>query len=363
MIELSENIYNSRTERDKPKFKLWRSAGLLLTYKCNCACEFCYYRCGPDKGGLIPVETAIGAWHSLKTLAGDAAKIHITGGEPFLYWDRLQDVLRRAKSEKLGSVDLIETNGFWATSEQVVSRRLKRLDELGMVRFKISTDPFHQEYVDIESVRRLAGMAMQILGPDRVLIRWRKYLDEPFEMRDLLPAERERQYLRAIKDYPCRFTGRAAGRLAELVASSMLMSRASRPRIAGRACPEPVEGMPATQSRDTCQSNFLGAKGVHIDPFGNVFSGTCSGIVVGNVQETPLEDIWRRFHPVQSDFINILFHFGPFGLLDRAVKLGYRGSRIYADKCHLCTHVRQFFFDNSLERSIIGPAECYSATR
>ena len=377
MMDLNENAYNRRAARDEPKFKLWRSAGLLLTYKCNCICEFCYYHCDPDKGGLMPVETAINAWQSLEILAGDAARIHITGGEAFLYWDHLQDVLQRAKSEGLGKVDLIETNGFWATSGQIVSRRLKRLDELGMHRFKISTDPFHQEYVDMEPVRRLAGMAMEILGPDRVLIRWRKYLNEPVDMKNLSPAERERQYILAMKDYPCRFTGRAAGKLAELVAPSMLATRSGGSLKAGGfgACPErsrrdgqPLRDHPqasleaATRSQDTCQTNFLAAKGVHIDPFGNVFSGTCSGIIVGNVNKTPLEDIWRQFHPAQNDFLKILFHFGPFGLLDRAMKLGYRGPRIYADKCHLCTRIRQFFFDNGLENSIIGPAECYFET-
>jgi MoaA/NifB/PqqE/SkfB family radical SAM enzyme len=353
MIELSENIYNRHTARHEPKFKLWRSAGLLLTYQCNCACEFCYYHCGPDKGGLMPVETALSAWQSLRILAGDAAKIHITGGEAFLYWDHLQEVLLQAKSAKLGNVDLIETNGFWATSEQVVKQRLKELDALGMVRLKISTDPFHQEYVDMESVRRLAGMATEILGSDRVLVRWQKYLDEPVEMKNLSASEREKQYLRAMKDYPCRFTGRAAGRLAELVASSIL------PCFHGHN----VSGAKSevrTRYRDTCQTNFLGAKGVHIDPFGNVFSGTCSGIIVGNITEAPLDEIWRQFHPTQSDFIKTLFHFGPFGWLDRAVKLGYRGPRLYADKCHLCTDIRQFFFEHGLEPSIVGPADCYA---
>ena len=132
MIDLSENIYNSQTKRSEPKFKLWRSAGLLLTYKCNCACEFCYYNCSPEKNGLIAVDTAISVWQSLKILAGDSAKIHITGGEPFLYWDRLQGILQEARSEKLGNVDLIETNGFWATSEKITRQRLKRLDELGI---------------------------------------------------------------------------------------------------------------------------------------------------------------------------------------------------------------------------------------
>jgi MoaA/NifB/PqqE/SkfB family radical SAM enzyme len=233
---------------------------------------------------------------------------------------------------------LIETNGFWATTEKVAAQRVKRLDELGLHRLKISTDPFHQEYVDIEPVRRLAQIATDILGSDRVMVRWRKYLDGPTEMKGLSPAEREQMYLRAMKDYPCRFTGRAAGKLAELVAS------------------KPIESL----SGLSCKSDFLGAKGVHIDPFGNVFSGTCSGIIVGNVNQTPLEDIWKQFHPTRNALIDTLFNSGPAGLLEKAVRTGYKRENAYADKCHLCTRVRQFFFDNGLQRLEIGPAECYS---
>ncbi len=67
MTELHENAYNKTLSRNEPKFKLWSNAGLMLTYKCNCSCEFCYYHCGPDKGGLMPVDMALGAWQSLKT--------------------------------------------------------------------------------------------------------------------------------------------------------------------------------------------------------------------------------------------------------------------------------------------------------
>jgi MoaA/NifB/PqqE/SkfB family radical SAM enzyme len=340
MTELSENIYNSRAARDEPKFKLWRSAGLLLTYKCNCACEFCYYNCGPEKGGLMPVETAIGAWQSLRVLAGDGARVHITGGEPFLYWDHLQEVLQAAKNEKLGKVDLIETNGFWATTEKVAAQRLKRLDELGMDRLKISTDPFHQEFVGTEPVRRLAQIASDILGAGRVLVRWWKCLDAPAEMKILSPAERERMYLHAVKDYPCRFTGRAAGKLAQLMAAV------------------PTESLSALN----CKLDFLGAKGVHIDPFGNVFSGTCSGIIFGNVNRNPLEEIWKQFNPTRPAMIGTLFNSGPFGLLTEAEKEGYKRAEFYAGKCHLCTSIRQFFFEHGQHGSEIGPAECYSRT-
>jgi MoaA/NifB/PqqE/SkfB family radical SAM enzyme len=359
MIDLSENIYNSQVARNEPKFKLWHSAGLMLTYKCNCACEFCYYNCCPDKGGLMAVDTALSAWQSLKVLAGDNAKIHITGGEPFLYWDHLLEILEQAQKQGLGKVDLIETNGFWATSEKIVRQRLKRLNELGMNRFKVSTDPFHQEYVDIEPVRRLAGIATEILGPKRVLVRWQKYLENPRStgipstgsgqalpvnmggtpmLRGLSPAEREQQYISAVEDYPCRFTGRAAGNLAELVASKSIES------IAGK----------------NCKSNFLAAKGVHIDPFGNVFSGTCSGIIVGNVNKTLLEDIWKQFDPRNKSLIGTLFDKGPYGLLAEAEKHGYKRAEFYAGKCHLCTSIRQFLFEHGLYESVIGPAECYS---
>jgi MoaA/NifB/PqqE/SkfB family radical SAM enzyme len=280
---------------------------------------------------------AISAWQSLKILAGDSAKIHITGGEPFLYWDRLEGILKEAEKQNLGKVDLIETNGFWATNEKIIRQRLKRLVELGMHRFKISTDPFHQEYVDIEPIRRLAEIATKILGHERVLVRWQKYLEDSAKMKSLSSAEREQKYISAMNDFPCRFTGRAAGRLAKLVAS------------------KPVDAIASMN----CKSDFLGAKGVHIDPFGNVFSGTCSGIIIGNVNRIELENIWKQFHPAESELINTLFNFGPYGLLEEAGKLGYKKAKFYADKCHLCTHIRQFFFDNGLEKSIIGPVECY----
>ncbi len=337
MGTLSDNIYNHSLGRQDEKFKVWRSAGLLLTYRCNASCEFCYYNCSPKQAGLMPVETVINSWRSLKELAGEATKVHITGGEPFLYWEHLVEVLREASKAGLGPIDLIETNGFWATDGSIVKERLKILDELGMNRFKVSCDPFHQEYVDIEPVGRLAETAKEMLGEKRVLVRWEKYLDNPVEMKTVTAAERERRYIEALKDYPCRFTGRAAGKLAELVASQTLEQIASQ----------------------NCRKAFLGARGVHIDPYGNVFSGTCSGIIIGNVTKQSLAEIWQSWQPGNNEVVDVLFKRGPAGLLDEAMKLGYKPAERYAGKCHLCTSIRQFFFERGLYKSTIGPAECY----
>jgi len=339
MHDLSENTYNRDLPRDEPKFKLWRSAGLMLTYKCNAACEFCYYNCSPRKGGLMPVETCIDAWRSLKILAGDAAKIHLTGGEPFLYWDHLVEILQEGKRQNLGPVDLVETNGFWATEDPLIADRLNVLDGLGVQRLKISVDPFHQEYVDVEPARRLASVAKRTLGPDRVQVRWEKYLAESgWRMADGGLAERDRAYVEAYHDYPFRFTGRAAAHVADLLAL------------------KPADAF----AHMDCLADFLGAKGVHIDPYGNVFSGVCSGIILGNINQTPLEEIWKAFDPGQNEFIGILCEKGPCGLLERAKALGYDTLPAYADKCHLCTHIREFLFENHVEPSVIGPGDCYS---
>ncbi len=337
MTELSDNLYNRQVARHQPKLKLWSSAGLMLSYKCNCACEFCYYNCGPDKGGLMSVDTAIGAWAALRALAGDSARVHLTGGEPFLYWDRLVEILEEANSRGLGGAELVETNGFWARQHRTVIERLETLNALGIRRLKISTDPFHQEHVGIEPVRLLARTAEEVLGAARVQVRWREYLDRPAGIAGVPAEQRWVRLVAAAREHPCRFTGRAAGRLAQTLASERVESLASA----------------------NCGKAFLGAKGVHIDPFGNVFSGTCSGIIIGNVNERPLDELWSQFEPGRCELIGTLFSRGPAGLLQRAVEAGYAPAPFYADKCHLCTSIRQFFVDNGIAGHVLGPAECY----
>jgi len=337
MFDLSANIYNRSLVRNEPKFKLWRSAGLLLTYRCNAACEFCYYHCTPEKGGLMPVGTCLAAWRSLKGLAGEAAKVHLTGGEPFLYWDHLVEVLAQGQREHLGPVDLVETNGFWAKSERLAVERLDMLLDLGVQRLKISIDPFHQEYVDIKPASTLACLARETFGPDNVLVRWEKYLTQPVDINELSVAQRDRVYLDTFREFPFRFTGRAADRLAGLMAS------------------KPVEAFAGVN----CKADFLGAKGVHIDPYGHVFSGTCSGIILGNINQTPLEEIWKCFSSQRGDVIGTLCEKGPCGLLEDAESLGYQRLEAYADKCHLCTHIRQFLLENGHEVEIFGPPDCY----
>lgn len=338
MMDLKDNVYNATLRRDEPKLKRWRSVGLILTYKCNCACEYCYYACDSSKGGLMPVDMAIDTWQAVIRLAGDHARIHLTGGEPFLYWDHVIEILERARAKQLGPTDMIETNGFWAVDEQVVRERLTRLDQLGVQRLKISCDLYHQQFVDIELVRRLARVARELLGPERVLVRWQDYLDHPKDLSNMSEDQVRRAQIEAAQGYPCRFNGRAACDLAEVLSAKTIEDIA----------------------RFNCERTFLDAKGVHIDPYGHVFSSTCSGIVVGNVTEHPLDRIWANFHPKVYPMVSTLYKQGPAGLLQAAQDQAYVPRQYYAGKCHLCSHIRQHLVAHDMCAQWVGPPECYA---
>ena len=338
MMDLTDNVYNAGLRRDEPTLKRWRSVGLILTYKCNCACEYCYYACDPGKGGLMPVDMAIDTWQAVIRMTGDHARIHLTGGEPFLDWDRMVKILEAAQAKNLGPTDMIETNGFWAENDHVVRDRLILLDKMGMQRLRISCDLYHQEYVDIELVRRLVRVAREVLGEERVLVRWQAYLDDPRDLSALSAADVRQAQIEAAQAFPCRFNGRAACDLADALSTKTIDELA----------------------RFNCERAFLDARGVHVDPYGHVFSSTCSGIIVGNVSKQALDRIWANFHPKVYPMVSTLFRQGPAGLLQAARDQAYVPRNFYAGKCHLCSHIRQYLVDHHMCALVVGPPDSYA---
>lgn len=336
--KLKENIYNRDKRRDELKIKVWRYAGLMLTYKCSAACEFCHYNCSPEKEGLMSIDTALNAWQSLIDLGGDSAEIHITGGEPFLFFDHLVDLLAQAQARELIGLDAVETNAYWATDRQIILKRAKILKDLGMKRLRISWDPFHAEYIEEKNVTLLADTAKEVLGPENVSVRWDKYLGCGIDMKSMNLTQRYEIYKQTMEEFPVRFTGRAATNIA--------------PYFADKS----VEEVTTT----TCTKPFFYSKGVHIDPHGNIFCSMCSGVSVGNVTHTSLKDIWLNLDPTKLPFVGSVIKGSPSALLEEAVALGFKAKPKYASKCHFCSDMRQFFFDKEQYYPIISPMECYS---
>jgi hypothetical protein len=191
--------------------------------------------------------------------------------------------------------------------------------------------------VNIEQIQLLFNIGQKIFGNDKVLIRWQEYLDNPINIKVMNEAQKADIFYSNYERYPFRFTGKAAFELAKQFEN------------------KPINYI----QKLNCKSSFLASKGVHIDPFGNVFSGVCSGMILGNINEIALDKLWEGIDWQNMDFFCHLFDCGPSGLLEKALSLGFQAQDMYAGKCQLCTHLRQFFFDKGKYKKIIGPKQCY----
>ena len=343
MLRLEDNVFNRGRRPDEFKFKLWKSAGLMLSYGCPAQCACCYVYSGPQAGSAateMSVSLALGCWQAVRRLAGQGGLVHITGGEPFDNFERLEVILRTAQAEGLGGLEKIETNAHWCTSDKLVRERLERLLELGLTKLQISTDVYHQEYVSMERVRRGVQIGREVLGKDRVQIRWRDFYKAPVLVGPMNRIDRNSAYLQAMGMRRERLLGRAAEKLANLLPAKVY----------------------SEFSGDNCKKNLLGAQHVHIDGSGNVFSGTCIGIITGRVtadQEGGLDKLWRGFDYRDHPIMSVLVEQGPVGLIETALEAGYQPKQGYGGKCHLCYEIRRFLFMKNRYSGFIGPSVCY----
>jgi len=342
-VRLEDNVANRTLSAEQPKFKIWSSAGLMLSYWCPAQCACCYVYSGPHVGGdstEMSVELAVACWRSVRALAGERGKVHITGGEPFGDYERLRTVLQIACQERLGGLEKVETNAYWCTDEQLVRARLSELKSLGLSKLQVSTDVYHQEYIPIERVRLAVQVAREILGDSGVQVRWRDFLVRPVLVAGKDGAHRAAAFAKALRRRKERMLGRAAVELVSLF---------------------PLRDYKYF-AETNCSRSLLGARHVHIDGVGNVFCGTCIGIVAGRAgsnKETSLEELWRDFDYRKHPIFSILAEKGPTELLVQAQKMGYRPKAGYADKCHICYDVRRFLYERNQFHRFLGPGVCY----
>jgi MoaA/NifB/PqqE/SkfB family radical SAM enzyme len=132
---------------------------LILTNKCNAACRHCGFACGPDKNETMTVKDALFYIEAAKSFPS-LKMVCLTGGEPFLYYDRVVDIM--AHAFKQGLTSEIVTNCFWAENYEISFGKLKRLRELGLVNFVTSLDDFHLEYIPVDNIKNAIRVAVDI---------------------------------------------------------------------------------------------------------------------------------------------------------------------------------------------------------
>lgn len=322
--------------------KYWSFAGLMITYWCNARCASCYLSCSPDRRGEdMSVERALSYWEGLIAASPHGCRIHLTGGEPFGDWPRLIEICRLARAAGLAPLEKVETNAFWATDAAVVRDRVAALDAAGMGKLSISADPYHQQFVPIQRCRLAASVAEEMLGRDRVQVRWRDWLADGLDTDSLSEARRAAAFDRYAAGRRDRMSGRAADILAR------------------RVCD--LKSWQEFADID-CRQAVLRSRHVHVDPSGLVMPGTCAGLVLGQASGGgEIAEIWRRLAdgPGARPVAALLAAGGPAGLTRRAVKDGFAPQAGYASKCHLCWDVRRWLTERGMYKAELAPAWMY----
>lgn len=341
---------NRPADPSAPGLVPWEFAGLLLTYGCTARCDICYLCAGPEHGGYMDRNTALDLWRGLDAHAAAqqrGMRIHLAGGEPFLAWPELRAIVQAAHAAGCSRLEKVETNAFWAVEDGLVRERLTTLDELGMERLVVSSDIFHQQYVPFDRVRRCVEIARDVLGLGRVIVRWWDYFNDPIDPHTMAPEEYEDVVRAELARHIDRMAGRAACKVAHLL----------------------PHAPPDAFAHEDCRGEVLHSRHVHVDRYGNIFPGTCGGIILGQArtrahpQRPTVDAVWRqlagswREHPV----VGAVAGGGSYALMQRACRLGYvPRPEGYANKCHLCTDVRAWLAANGHWPAAVGPAECYA---
>lgn len=132
---------------------------VLIGNKCTAKCNICCFDSTIESNELIDDEYISNYLYSLKD-SKEIQWVHFSGGEPFLYYDRLKKYIKIC-SENHKSATVI-TNGFWATDSSDVLRILTDLKSCGLKRIGVSFDEFHNEYISSKNIKNILVVAKRL---------------------------------------------------------------------------------------------------------------------------------------------------------------------------------------------------------
>jgi hypothetical protein len=276
---------------------------LMVTARCNAACEHCSTSCGPYRTEQLPRETMLALIRDAASLAGtERLEISITGGEPFLDFALLREIV--AYGTARGAHMSCVSNAYWATSTEKATSLLSQMQAAGLRLIAFSTSPFHQRFVPAQRVQRALGAA-QALGLARVL----KYVKTRSDPQD---------------DAAIVAWGTSAGAQDVLRQGAELPQSeyARTPGLPRGRCPGAVLNISEEGTAYTCCTPGAITKFLALGTVSSGFASLHDAFYLGGKQQ-----ILRRYGPSY------------FARRIAAEGLGGRLRKSYTSVCELCTHI------------------------
>jgi len=321
----SVNIQIRKLTPDLVQLKLGHG-GIMPNYECSAACRHCLYSCSPTRTGGYMTEPIMDAT-ILLLKEGGCRSVHIGGGEPFLDFDGLLTLCKKAANTGI-AVDYVETNASWATDEETITRYLTQLRKVGVDTLCISVDPFHAEYVPYANPLRLAQVCQMqgfgcFLWQDRFLAMMQNISPHTAHSRALLEKGISQSYINDTANaYGIRYGGRAINIAMEY-----------RPL-------KPAEELLAGGVGKQCNGLVSGGH-YHVDMHGRFIPPGCTGYVI------PLEEIVRGVPDGKYPVFEASLSGGSVALYELATSLGFiADAKGYPSRCELCFFMRKYLSEH-----------------
>jgi hypothetical protein len=283
----------------------------MITEKCDAACAHCWFDCDLTRGVTMSQYDAQNYVDKVLRIPS-IEWISLTGGEPMLHANLVEDVVAYASDHGL-KTELV-TNCSWAATPKKAFDLLRRLSDAGLTVLNISVDDFHQATIPFERVKisydsakslgiRIVVMTALSKSSKLRLVDVSRLLGE-----EIPPTGEAIPWEHAAIGIESGFT--PVGRGAAISRSEWY-----------------IDGSPLTGG---C-GGVLRDLGVR--PNGEVLaccsaSATLREFELGNLENQSLEgmlmDAWGR------DVFKVLSEKGPMGLLKT------QPQDVYVNKCHLC---------------------------
>ena len=325
------------------------SGGILLSYKCNCTCRHCLYAGSPHWKDWIDVNDLRKVFEGLLETSPHLGGFHLSGGEPFLDFDRLLRIQRMATEFGI-PIEYVETNAGWCVNEELTRKRFQLLHDAGLRCILISCSPFHAEQIPISHVTCAVQAAEEVFGHAGVVL----WIPELYEQLSAIATNRTislKEYVDSVGLSIARYTVRSR------------YSLITGGRI-GYELSDMYERRPAEWCKDDlCKPEILNSGHAHFDPYGNLIPSFCSGISLGDARD--LTALMYYFDIDRLPLVKMLVEGGPYSLYEFAVKeFGYKQMRHgYIGKCHLCVDVRRWIRQRTDRFVELSPAEFYKQLR
>jgi len=285
----------------------------MLTDKCNALCSHCITSSSPDTGSLLSTEYICRVIDDAAQLSKNQKRFSIcfTGGEPFLYFDRLVEVVNYGHQKK--AIISCVTNGFWAVSDKATKEKIAVLKNAGLSSIGLSFDLFHGKFISVNNIKRILKFSKN------------------FGIRIAFKNTVLKGSLRA---------GDILKKFEDIIIDTSISIDEARCLPLGRA--KHISSDKFLYNRNVFQEKCNGVGDITIDAKGNVYPCCIPDwpeiLCLGNIYQNSFSELITK---IRNNYLfNILIQKGPAYFLPFLLKEGYDFTqKKFVNKCHLCNEV------------------------